>query len=467
MSLRLRYILNKGSKKYKCPQCGKLRFVKYIDTITGEYLPEQYGRCDREINCAYHLNPYTDGFAKNEKEKLQNLEQKTLSIKKALKKTKPIFIPFEVLNETLNHDGYEQNSFIQNLFYNIPFPFETKDVEKVISQYYLGTICNGYRAGAITFPYIDKIGNVRTIQVKQFDRDNHTKGTDFLHSILEKKYIQKRQIVPTWLKEYKKNESKVSCLFGEHLLNKYTMNPVALVEAPKTAIYSTLYFGFPEQSDNLLWLAVFNLSSLSLEKCKVLQGRNVILFPDLSKDGRAYELWKSKAKDFSDLLPSTCFKMSDLLETLASNELRNVGADIADVLINLDWRKFRHQQFEQPKGDPSLLNKCEQGEKGEKGAPVKTNFILKSKDYSLDDPLNAFKKIHNLTWNKTELEHFNSNLSCPTGLVNLNSCSKITDFNKFIISHFGIVKARDSNQRYLPYYERLIQLSSQNIKDKN
>ena len=70
--------------------------------------------------------------------------------------------------------------------------------------------------------------------------------------------------LPNWLTPYKKNESKVSCLFGEHLLSKYPHNPIALVEAPKTAIYSTLYFGTPEQLFPLraeLAKGVFQLSN--------------------------------------------------------------------------------------------------------------------------------------------------------------------------------------------------------------
>ena len=59
-----RYIFEKGSKKHLCPNCNKKRFVRYIDTVTGNYLPEQYGRCDRESKCSYHLNPYIDGYAK-------------------------------------------------------------------------------------------------------------------------------------------------------------------------------------------------------------------------------------------------------------------------------------------------------------------------------------------------------------------------------------------------------------------
>ena len=45
-----------------CPACGKPRcFTRYLDTDTGELLPDEYGRCDREANCGHHRNPYHAG----------------------------------------------------------------------------------------------------------------------------------------------------------------------------------------------------------------------------------------------------------------------------------------------------------------------------------------------------------------------------------------------------------------------
>ena len=57
-----KYILEPTSKKHVCPSCNKKRFVRYININAKEYLPEMYGRCDREANCSYHINPYTTGF---------------------------------------------------------------------------------------------------------------------------------------------------------------------------------------------------------------------------------------------------------------------------------------------------------------------------------------------------------------------------------------------------------------------
>lgn len=343
MDTNYNYILEKGSKKHLCPQCRKKKFVRYVDSETKEYLPEQYGRCDRESNCSYWLNPYSDGYVKMIREKEQGSSLINWQVQKVLFKSKPkllpVFIPDEVLKRTLS--GYENNVFVQNLLTRVEFPFEVHDIEKVISLYNLGTVQHGYRKGAITFPFIDNKDNVRAIQVKQFDRTNHTTGTDYLHSIIEKYHIKRKKTLPDWLSAYKNNELKVSCLFGEHLLRKYKYNPIALVEAPKTAIYGTLYFGFPDKYENFLWLAVYNLSSLNFNKCKVLQGRKVYLFPDLSKDGKAFELWSNRAKEFENKLQGTRFYVSDLLEKFATEIDRMKGKDIADYLIKLDWRKFR------------------------------------------------------------------------------------------------------------------------------
>ena len=39
--------------------CGRKTFVRYLDKNTGDSFAEQYkGKCDREIKCYYHLNPY-------------------------------------------------------------------------------------------------------------------------------------------------------------------------------------------------------------------------------------------------------------------------------------------------------------------------------------------------------------------------------------------------------------------------
>ncbi|MBT8245639.1 DUF6371 domain-containing protein [Winogradskyella sp.] len=466
MNTKHRYIFEKGSKKHRCPNCDKKRFVRYIDTETGEHLPEHYGRCDREINCPQqeYNNPYLDGYAKAIWEQEQGNKtdwkpQHPKRIKKPVNKPKRVFIPVEVFNRTRTE--YEQNTFIQNLLTRVAFPFEVQDIEKVISLYHLGTVQNGYRAGANTFPFIDVQCNVRAVQVKQFDEQNHTTGTDFLHSIIEKHHTRNNKPLPEWLEAYNKNETKVSCLFGEHLLSKYPYNPIALVEAPKTAIYGTLYFGFPEQPTNLLWLAVYNLSSLNLNKCKALKSRNVYLFPDLSKDGKAFELWSSKATEIQKRLQGTYFHVSDLLEQLAPQQDKEQGKDIADYLIKQDWRLFRKQDIkEAPQPEPEPVETSTR----EKSEALKKTFFSQPEPKPLPK-VEVFQpepiiKEQPENWGNdiAELETYFSGIKLPTQPVKLNKCSTITDCSLFIESHFATVKGNNGNRTFLPYLNRLQEL---------
>jgi hypothetical protein len=457
MTVEHRYKLQQSSVKHLCPNCNKRRFVRYIDTVKDEVLPEIYGRCDREANCSYQLNPYKDGYAKNITEQERGNITQHWTPKRTINRAKPnkpepVFIPFDVLQRTLKPEGYEQNTFIQNLLSRVPFPFEANEVEKVVSLYYLGTIKSGYRAGGITFSFIDQIGNIRAIQVKQFDESNHTTGTDFLHSIIDKHYQKKSQPAPEWLEGYKTNEIKVSCLFGEHNLNKYPHNPIALVEAPKTAIYGTLYFGFPEQATNLLWLAVYNLSSLNFEKCKALIGRDVYLFPDLSKDGKAFELWTEKAKELESKIQGAKFTVSNLLEQRANEIERANGCDLADYLIKQDWRTFQPHQLTEPQKaiEPKPVTESEKGEKGE---PEKTNIFCTKQE----QPTEKTKSEPPTLWNIEELETFFNSANIPTQPIRLNQCCVINNPSLFISGHLATVKHNSGKRTFLPYLYRLEQ----------
>lgn len=443
-----RYILEpyKGmNTRYTCPGCNKRKvFARYIDSKTGEHLPDQYGKCNREIKCGYHSSPYHDGYSQRiwEQEKGSGINFKRMKLIPYRPRSNPkikalINIPYEILKAT--RKGYEKNNFIQNLLHHSQFSFDAKDIEQVIKLYHLGTICKGERTGAITFPFIDSRGNISTIQAKQFDETNHTISTDFLHSIYERDCKRNNKPLPDWLKYYLKNETKVTCLFGEHLLSKYQINPIALVEAPKTAILGTLYFGLPDNPKNFLWLAVYNLSSLNIEKCKVLQGRKIVLIPDLN----AYENWSNKAKQFQKQMPGTTFKVSDLIQRFAPNENKKEGEDIADFLTRMDWRAFKK---ERPEPIQPVIFKHPFSWKPE-SLPIPAKKIR----------VNEAEKKTPITWSHevNELEKYFSLISLPDQPLKLNTCSTIANVPLFIETHFATLKKYDGNKNFLPFLNRL------------
>lgn len=342
----IRFKLDPTSKKFHCSECGKKTFVAYIDDETKDYIPLKYGRCDRQMKCGYFLSPYPEysrSVAQNDWKKGSSAEFQQQKCIKPLPVKAKAHIPVEVL--TTIQCNYERNTFIQNLL-NPPYSLPAKVLERVIAQYQLGTISNGFMSSAVAFPYIDKAGNIRAIQTKLFNGYNHTKkkGTFYIQSSIDEECKRTGKSLPNWLEPYTAQESKVDCLFGEHLLRKYPNNPVALVEAPKTAIYCTLFFGFPNNSGTLLWLATGGLSYLNYERCKVLTGRRVVLFPDLSlpKPGKAsaFKVWSDKAIELNRKIPGACFIVSDLIEKQALPKHQKLGFDLADYLEAHNWQAF-------------------------------------------------------------------------------------------------------------------------------
>ncbi|CCH53550.1 hypothetical protein BN8_02654 [Fibrisoma limi BUZ 3] len=122
------------------------------------------------------------------------------------------------------------------------------------------------------FWYIDEQGRKRGRQIKLFDDTFHTikyvskdgekrSRTSWVHSALLRKLTQQQKPIPEWLQLYDEHAERSPCLFGlPQLLTAPIDQPVAIVEALKTAVISTPYFpGF-------IWLAVGALSYLNADR---------------------------------------------------------------------------------------------------------------------------------------------------------------------------------------------------------
>lgn len=323
-----------GKKKYHCPGCGRNgKLVRYLDTVTGGQLPEHYGRCDREVNCGYHLSPYSDGFAKGIQDRDKGLINQSFSSlgvsspirarAREIQSAPPSYIDPEIFKASRDH--YEQNNFVKWLV----SLFGEDVTSQIIGLYHLGTSRHQFRhpehsgylspRGSCVFWQVDRGGKVRSGKVMLYDPLNGRRvKTPFSHITWVHRALK--------LKDFNLQQ----CFFGEHLLKLHPEAEVGIVESEKSALVAIAYM------PHMVWLAAGSLTNLNPERCAALAGRTVYLFPDLN----AFDKWKQKAEELNATVPGAVFHVSDLLERKATAEERESGLDIADYLI-----RFKHSDF--------------------------------------------------------------------------------------------------------------------------
>ena len=182
-----------------------------------------------------------------------------------------------------------------------------------------------------------------------------------------------------------------------------------------------------------IWLAVGSLSNLNTEKCSILKGRIVTLFPDLN----GFDKWSSKAKE---LLHLATFTVSDLLERKATESERKQGFDLADYLIKDDYKAFALAEPEATEPHPAVQT------------------LVEVKAFEQSEPFYYFSKPESWEQDITELEHYFTAIEIPNQPVKLNPYSTITNCSLFIESHFATVKANNGNRTFLAYLNRLQEL---------
>jgi hypothetical protein len=476
-----RFILDKSSKKFVCTQCDKKRFVKYIDTETQEYLPSEFGNCDRIAKCGYTSNPYKAGYLKNELAKFGNnwqLQKLAKTCKQSSLKVaaKPLFpIPDNVLLHTLKN--YESNNLIKYLLTK----FDEVAIVKQIEDYAMGTV-NNYTS----FPYIDAKGVCRAISLIDYQTNGKRNKDEVqarnIHTFLANEYKKKNTLYPDWLTNYLQNETKFSCLFGEHLLTQYPYKPVALVEAPKTAFIAGLCY------PQYVWVAVGALSYFTKERTKSIKGKEVYVFPDTSTNSKAFNVWHSKCNEFG-------FTCIDLIEQLASDAEKLEGLDLADYVLMFDWKeniesrllrnaniqneqtgtigKFLEVDFK-PKAEQIELNRTTvKNNKSEllvskHGSDLLINDKVSEKNIEQKSEPVKYSEQAGTTPNLLKqvgtedfldkilvLETFFKTQKLEPGPVLLNESSTIENQPLFISTHIAALKANASNKIFMPYLHRL------------
>ena len=296
---RYRYILQPytgRNSRFTCPKCDKTnQLTKYIDAETGEKLAHKVGKCNRIDKCGYNYSPKQYFLDNDIKPKITEVFSK--------QPQSPIvptsYIDIEIFNKSLKN--YHKN----NLIVYLSSFFDVKQVIQLTNMYNIGT-SSRWNSGTTIFWEIDINGKVRTGKLIKYSNDGHRiKGkNNWVHSVLN-------------IENFNLNQ----CFFGEHLISKFPNKDIAIVESEKTAIIASVFH------PSFIWLASGGAEGINAEKVKPLEGRNVVLFPDSSKDSRIYQKWSEKAKQFG-------FEVSDYLEHYTNEEQKANGLDIADFLLS-------------------------------------------------------------------------------------------------------------------------------------
>jgi Domain of unknown function (DUF6371) len=314
--------------RHTCPSCGmKNSFTLYLDGSINKPINTNVGRCEKESKCGYHYTP-RQFFIDNppsEDDKKNYIHQPTLLIQKETPQPMGV-LPFELVKKSASYES----TFVR-------FLCEIMTTEQMhwIGEYYaLGATQNG----EVIFWQIDQSGKVRTGKIMQY---NHLTGKRIKHENGSINWVHNKL---KYAGKLPNDFNLTQCFFGEHLLKLFPNATIGIVESEKSAIIASVMM------PDFIWLAAGNLNGLSIDKCKTLQGRKVILYPDLG----AFEKWSIKATE----IQKECgckVTVSDILEKISTPSERDNGLDIADYIIRQHLETITTEVTEQ-RFSPMLQN---------------------------------------------------------------------------------------------------------------
>ncbi|MFT4662644.1 MAG: hypothetical protein ACI8XB_002935 [Patiriisocius sp.] len=286
--------LDPSSKKFKCPGCGKRRFVRYIDA-KNQYQPETKGRCDRP-SCGYFVQP----------DKLSDDDWKKNQTPFIPPKPKPI--------SYINKDAVllSMKCYLNNGLYRyLAKRYTTQEVQGVFRLYNLGTAKKW--DGSTVFWQNDYDGKFRSGKIIKYSEQTGKRVKDpkalitWAHKLLRLNDFNLKQVV-----------------FGEHLLRGASDDSIiCLVESEKTALICAL------ECPEFIWLATGSSNMFKADSLTKLKGKKVIAFPDTD----LHDSWKTKALEIAKKL-NLEITVSDLLLNQKIDSDYSEGFDLADLILN-------------------------------------------------------------------------------------------------------------------------------------
>jgi len=346
------------------------------------------------------------------------------------------FIPETLFVKQLNNGKhlYNENHFIQWLgnTQRGEFAFDDKTIKHLIESYLMAN-SNTYK-GWVLFPYIDINYKIRDIKAMDYSPTTgkriSTKNGDSQNRCF---FIGKGII-------NNPEANTERSFYGEHLL-KGNNKLVRVFESEATATYSAPYF-----PDSVCIATGGNNGCKWTEKgkCSVLQGRTVILYPDID----THDSWEQKAEilrgygiavQVSTLIKNNALKFAEQ-NGIEYSELVKLKFDLRDILQHKKLSDFLKTEATEP--------------------PPAVQTLVEVKPFEQPDPVYCFSKPEQTkpdSWQQdiAELENYFTSIEIPTQPVKLNPAETIINCSLFIESHLATVKANNGKQTFLPYLNRL------------
>lgn len=308
--MQYKYSLDSSSKKYSCPQCKKKSFVAYLDNETKAPVDQyQFGRCDKENSCGYHLTPYTDPelaaqAKKNfvpvpDPEVVQIFPEEDL-VKRITDRTRTAVSP---LHKYCNSKLIPHDHLTRFGVYS--------DEEKTV------------------YIFRNEAGKVCNLKWFRYKDDGHRDKEFDSYSLKNPPHTPPKDGSKEYLKKY------MMCLFGEHLLDPTKQKIVCVVESEKTAAISSYFY---PQFD---WVACGSNNGLTdgqngrPDKVSVLKGRKVYWLSDADKASRM--TFFKKQDGSMEIRPSSIRHLEEHKIEFDVVDLfpdRNDGYDICDAILD-------------------------------------------------------------------------------------------------------------------------------------
>ncbi len=319
-----KYQLDRSSRKYQCPRCGKRTFVLYLDE-SGSPLSPNVGKCDRKDKCSWHYTP--SDYFRDCQGRGGGVSVNTLPAPPPPPPPvcAPSFISSDMVKRTIQR--YEDNSlsmFLHSVFDGMA---GAEVVSRAIISGAVGTAKTF--GGSPVFWQIDQRGSVRTGKIMGYNPHTGKRIKDpkpqmqWVHSIVKRNN-------PEYVLQ--------QCFYGSHkAMGEDSI--IWLFESEKTALIVSIILMWGKADDIFVTMACGGCEGLNptdeafrdpWNKHGILKGRRVVLFPDNGK----YREWGEKARE----LAKHCREVyvSDVME---GDRLRELGVlvkdgdDLGDVII--------------------------------------------------------------------------------------------------------------------------------------